>query len=72
MGASSTLAACVGSGVLFASLVILRVMVWRLRQTENRKGNKPMTNNNRKVFAACALETIWGVGASAASAALLA
>jgi len=31
-----------------------------------------MTNNNRKVFAACALETIWGVGASAASAALLA
>jgi len=72
VGASSTLAACVGSGVLFASLVILRVMVWRLRQTENRKGNKPMTNNNRKMFAACALETIWGVGASAASAALLA
>ena len=72
VGASSTLAACVGFGVLFALLVILRVMVWKLRQTENRKGNKPMTNNNRKMFAACTLDTIWGVGASAASATLLA
>jgi hypothetical protein len=72
VGASSTLAACVGFGVLFALLVILRVMVLKLRQTENRKGNKPMTDNNRKMFAACTLDTIWGVGASAASAALLA
>ena len=72
VGASSTLAACVGFGVLFALLVILRAMVWKLRQTENRKGNKPMTNNNRKMFAACTLDTIWGVGTSAASATLLA
>jgi hypothetical protein len=72
VGASSTLAACVGFGVLFSLLVILRVMVWRLRQTENGKGNKPMTNNNRKMFAACTLETLWGVGISAASAAPLA
>ena len=72
VGASSTLAACVGLGVLFASLVILRVMVWKLRQTENRKGNKPMTDNNRKMFAACTLDTICSVGTSAASATLLA
>jgi hypothetical protein len=31
-----------------------------------------MTNNNRKMFAACTLETLWGVGISAASAAPLA
>jgi hypothetical protein len=72
VGASSTLAACVGFGVLFALFVILRVMVLKLRQTENRRGNKPMTNNNRKMFAACTLDTISGVGASAASATLLA
>ena len=72
VGASSTLAACVGFGVLFALLVILRAMVWRLRQTENGKGIKPMTNNNRKMFADCTLETIWGVGISVASATLLA
>ena len=65
VGASSTLAACVGFGVLFALLVMLRAMVWKLRQTENRKGNKPMTNNNRKMFAACTLDTIWGVGTGA-------
>jgi hypothetical protein len=72
VGASSTLAAGVGFGVLFALLVMLRAMVWKLRQTENRKGKKPMTNNNRKMFAGCTLETIWGVGISAASATLLA
>ena len=72
VGASSTLAACVGFGVLFALPVMLRAMVWKLRQTENRKGKKPMTNNHRKMFADCTLETIWGVGISAASATLLA
>jgi hypothetical protein len=72
VGASSTLAAGVGFGVLFALLVMLRAMVWKLRQTENRKGKKPMTNNHRKMFADCTLETIWGVGISAASATLLA
>jgi hypothetical protein len=72
VGASSTLAAGVGFGVLFASLVILRAMVCKLLQTEYRKENKPMTNNNRKMFAACTLDTIWGVGTSAASATLLA
>ena len=72
VGASSTLAASVGFGVLFALLVMLRAMVWKLRQTENRKGKKPMTNDNRKMFADCTLETIWGVGISAASATLLA
>jgi hypothetical protein len=71
-GASSTLAACVGFGVLFALLVILRGMVWKLQQTENRRGKKPMTNNYRQMFAACTLDTIWGVGTGAASATLLA
>ena len=71
VGASSTLAACVRFGVLFGLLMILRVMVCKLRQTENRKGNRPMTNNNRKMIAACTLDTIWGVGISAASATLL-
>ena len=72
VGASSTLAACIGFGVLLALLVMLRAMVWKLRQTENRKGKKPMTNNHRKMFADCTLETIWGAGISAASATLLA
>jgi hypothetical protein len=31
-----------------------------------------MTNNNRKMFAACVLDIVWGIGASAASATLLA
>lgn len=31
-----------------------------------------MINNNRKMLAACILETIWGVGTSSASATLLA
>ena len=70
MGASSILAACVGFGVFFALLVATRVMVWKLLQTEKREGEKPMTNDNRKMFAACTLETIWGVGTSSALAAL--
>ena len=69
---SSTLTACVGFGVLFALLVAIRVVVRKLQRTENREGEKPMINNNRKMLAACILETVWGVGTSSASATLLA